>query len=780
MPVQIVPILQEFRSQYRNGENFASNSSDFTAFAIGTATELIQAKIHFRVRYWSAATAANEFEIVSNVITRQSGSFIDDGFVVGGTCLGYTSGGSPSSPDVFTTRTIVNITPQTMEVNGGTINMSSTSNFRVDGNNALTGVEYDFNIIGNSESPNFISKIDGSTIGYTRGGVSTSSVPMFPKGTSKAWITGSISTREVSNSDGGTVRVMEVLHSFRVLPFYLDGEVVNIQTNIAPALFNGQQCRYLYRAIFKGNGADPTDVKKVWNSIGNGSFVWLGQQAVGQTSLSVVNATIDQTTGAFSFEIDNPLALTIEKAVIGMSVLRDPSKWQNTSQTTFDDNFLLDTKRLEIGDTGQDSTILKNLSFTTPSSVITFAGEIDFTNSQYNALTTSDYLLLWITLDDDAATNATGSRVTLPAILELVEKSTDVPGLLEIDKTGFFVTPHPYNVDLVDTFTDFKGWGEDGIVTRFGLRMRQDQGAVEIKSVIHRLIGFNTSTGDWFTLQQVVQPLSPNIFTPDDVQQIQDYSSRGYVLANGDPFNRIWMVLQEPYDPMQPVYQLYCGMKVNWETWIQNPAIPAVFFNPSLPQNGLNRDAFSKQLNGYDVRYCIDIECESTGNVVTLYRFLSDTFEIFEFDRDGRRVPRWTGNIQTFTADGSVNTGLTIINDADTMVKATFSRNSLYPTLYNDGILRIDPFEGGQHSIEEISSIWPEALGQIMRDITVSEVGSDVILTGFIRNEKVQAGECYSLSARLWPYVATGDEWELESGDFVDAESGNYSLELEG
>ena len=77
--------LREFRYEIKNGSSFTDNPTDFSSNLIGSTQERVQATTRVRVIWTARANAGDIFTINANTLTRQSGSFIDDGFTIGDT-----------------------------------------------------------------------------------------------------------------------------------------------------------------------------------------------------------------------------------------------------------------------------------------------------------------------------------------------------------------------------------------------------------------------------------------------------------------------------------------------------------------------------------------------------------------------------------------------------------------------------------------------------------------------------------------------------------------------
>jgi len=128
---------------------------------------------------------------------------------------------------------------------------------RIEAKSPLTGLNYKFGLIDNNENFNTISKVSGNDQGYYSGSIGlgsprdTSFQTMTPLGSYRDWITGSARARYVSNPDTYVQR-FEIEHEFLVVPYYLEGELTNLQNYVLPTLYKGANTlKYVYNAGFR-------------------------------------------------------------------------------------------------------------------------------------------------------------------------------------------------------------------------------------------------------------------------------------------------------------------------------------------------------------------------------------------------------------------------------------------------------------------------------------------------------------------------------------------------
>ncbi|GAG87911.1 unnamed protein product, partial [marine sediment metagenome] len=146
-------------------------------------------------------------------------------------------------------------------------------------------LRFRFGLIENNEPTNYVSKIDGTAensfsvdgVGFDTGGGVRSLVPVALNSAIgvNSWKTDFDSATVAFLSTGTQAedyeQVFEINHYFTILPFFLDGELSNIQNLIQPALFTSTNTlKYVFDAQFNTTLSNPNGTKSA--TIDN----WLG------------------------------------------------------------------------------------------------------------------------------------------------------------------------------------------------------------------------------------------------------------------------------------------------------------------------------------------------------------------------------------------------------------------------------------------------------------------------------------------------------------------------
>lgn len=801
MPIFKQITSQKFYSQYRNGETWSLLPNDTTSWLIGLVGEKLKCETTITIAWGSAGDGSPNDGIATSgsTATRNVGSWLDDGFSLGDTILAYTTGGSENSPNVANGATITFVDDTTMIVDTPFTNTSSNYSWiRFLGTSDLEGAFFKFGLIENSENLNFDSKIDNTEQSYSINGLVTAGagtpLTMNPQngGNVKAWQTGSVDCTYVSESTSGALKTYKIEHEFTLLPYFVDGWQSNISLQQLPTLFsNGKSLKYVFELDLRKTVNNPNEKKTITQENVLGNVGWFEQNFNGfinlfsisnlQKTVSAVavdNLIVSETNHvAFSIDRSSGSFLGSENVIVYVSKLPDFAA-QTEPSRTFEENFVYDTKLATAGGGAVSSTIIQNLTVTHPGGA-TLDVELDivYSSAQQSLLSSTDKYLISCIVGSDVSTftvnksNQLDDRAALIVDSDFYQKNTDIDGLISEQQGYFFRHYRDYTHDPGKT--DVKGWIEDGYLwnVKFNKFIRQDS---EILSANFKIIAYNETTGDWFTISQYDFDIASNqvITTAQTagaypVQNININGTRNFNLEATDQFNFAKWEMNESGVVEQ--HDLLIGFKLNWEEWISLSGVDTVFFDPSniYGNNGFNKNIYNYQTNGYKIRTCIDMEIEAENDddetVLTDYRILSPEFEVETYCSDGTSKPFWECRIVTADVTGVTNFNGIIKTDEDTRINAKFTpANGVTGHTYY-AVIRLDDQLGNENSIRELSSMATVSgafnapspnselkplSGQTGAQIT--DTGSAVFVDCLIDHTLIVPGVCYKISARLW------------------------------
>jgi hypothetical protein len=790
-------INTEFFNQFHNGELLDQNLTDFTKNLVGNVTDKIRTRQTIAVSWTASSDAVNTFDVLGNTLNQITGSFIAEGFVVGDIISLYDNAGVAF---VFTDRTITSLTPTQIVFDGAVVPTVSYPDAKLYGKTPLESLRFRFGLIENNEPTNYISKIDGTAensfsadgVGFdTGGGVrSLTPVTLTPSTGVNSWKedfgSGTVAFLSTGTQLEDYEQVFEINHYFTILPFFLDGELSNVQNLIQPALFTSTNTlKYVYDAQFNTTLSNPNGTKSATVDYWLGSVGWLNESLNGnpntygivnlvytnQDTLQVVNQINSQqkTKVEFNLRSIGSNFTTNTNVQVGIAILPNASDYQQNSQT-IEQNFIIDNAFTTVDLAFIDSSIITNYTAVFNSAAsISVAFDVDYLTAIEPLLENKNYLIWCSTCDETANAGAT-DRVCLKVDSQLYDYNPDIEDLIFIDTINHF----PHNINdtvLADAFDDYKGWVEDGFEIVAPFQLNNDLGA-GLSSLSVHLSAWNPSTDDRFDLQSYNYSLSGGVLiNPAGLNQYKSYNintTRGFNLVNGSQFNNAILTTQGPglRGPINVIdYQLKLGIKANFEEWISLPGANTVFYDANEPNNGLNLKASNYSLkNGYELVVFIDavaavvVQNPPTfipTNVFTNYQFLSQPHAYYDYDLDANVTPDWSVEIITLDENGA-NTSGVIETSIDTTVKAIFTPLSGTTNLINPyGIIRLNQSGGNIQTIFELSSIRESIVGNLLTPLSgenytkLTDNGTTVVLECLIVGSSLDASLNYDISATL-------------------------------
>ena len=228
----------KYYNQFNNGENFNLNLSDWTYNLVGNVGDRIKVIQQVAVWWISETSTLNPFNIVlsGNTLERISGSFINDGFIVGDLITFRDVGGAS---DIFIDRTITSITATTIDFDGAVVSLASYPDAKLYGKTILNSLRFKYGLIENNEPTNFVSKIDGvAENSYTASSITAGATAMSALSGVNSWkeVNDSITIKSLSIAPQSQnyAQSFEIEHIFTILPYFQDGQISNLQTLTTP------------------------------------------------------------------------------------------------------------------------------------------------------------------------------------------------------------------------------------------------------------------------------------------------------------------------------------------------------------------------------------------------------------------------------------------------------------------------------------------------------------------------------------------------------------------
>ena len=789
-------INTEFFNQFNNGELLDQNLTDFTKNLVGNITDKIRTRQTVAVSWTSTSNSVNTFDVLGNTLSSVGGTFIADGFALGDIISLYDNAGVAF---VFQDRTITSLTPTQIIFDGAVVPTVSYPDAKLYGKTPLESLRFRFGLIENNEPTNFVSKIDGtaqnsfsaSGVGFDTGGGVRSLVPVTLNSAAgvDSWKEDFDSATVAFISTGTQLenyeQVFEIIHYFSILPFYLDGELSNIQNLIQPPLFaSTSTLKYVYDAQFNTTLSNPNGTKAVLIDSLLGSVGWYNESLNGnsnrysvislaytnQDTLQVVSEINSQQKTKVEFNLrslDNKFTVNTNVAV-GIAILPESLDYQQNANT-IDENFLLDRAFTTVDLAFVDSSIITNYTaiFNGAGSV-SVAFDVDYLTANEPTLENKNYVIFVSTCDETVNGDNT-DRVTLKVDSQLYFYNPDVVDLIWVDDILHF--PHNVNDSAdADSFDDYKGWIEDGFEIKVPFELNNDLNA-KIQNLKVHFSAWNPSTDDRFDLQSYNYSLSGGVLinqpplNPYFAYNIN--TTRGFNLVNGSQFNNAVLTtlgpgLRGPINVDQ--YELKLGIKANFEDWISQPNANTVFYDVNEPNNGLNKNSSNYSLkNGYELVVIIESDVAvlvgsgifGLSTLITNYQFLSQPHAYYDYNLDDNVTPDWSVEIITIDENGANTSGI-LQTSINTKIRATFTPVGGSTNLTNPyGIIRLNQNGGNIQTIFELSSIRESIVNNPLIPLVgesytkLVDDNSTVVLECLIDGSLLDASVNYDLSATL-------------------------------
>jgi hypothetical protein len=681
---------------------------------------------------------------------------------------------------------------------GSRINVDTDAIIR--GTTALTSSVYKFGLISNTGTFNVTSKVSdndqgyyGSSIGFdTGGGVrDTNFVTLQRLGNYEDWRTGAMKIRFISdNYNPATAQsgsqLFEIEHEFTIVPYYLDGQLTNLQDNVIPDLLAGlNSLKYVYSPGFRTVLSNPNTEKFIISESNLGSSAWFNENFNGFNNEYQVNSTLYQEEAtldsADGILIGSKTKVTIEvqknsgnfsassRAGVYVSYLPTQDEYTDTTLTDLKENFIYD-RAINNGGlsavTGSD--FITNFEVTNVvGNTMTLTFDVEYSSLQKAFLSNKNaqddiYFIIGVQLGDTTLSNGNSDRVTVLADVKTYDESADIPGL--IVNPNFNLFPYKEVVGVDAGFSSLTQWNEDGFTMQGSFDLDLNKDAV-LNTLEFRLISENSITGSFFELDSFVFNVS-NPVIQLGVQQFNLIESRNYNLEAGSQFNKVSLTTGSLAAGLQ-TYNLRFSQKISWQDWIKNNLVDSVFYDVTKPNENLNNKASNySDLNGYNIKLSMFSNLSGTNDLgvggITDYHILTPPIIVYDYDLDGNITPEWSATIEVFDI-----TGTTLLTNAsgdpsfqtgqDSLFRITWVNSLGAVTDLTDftAIHRIEETDQNGFDIDEVGTLYsypnnnrviPKG-GFTNLDMFIDS--GNVITECLIDGSKLNSGIGYNISGKI-------------------------------
>lgn len=798
MSLDVLVKKQEFRNQFYNGVNFGQSLTEFRNNLAGSIMEKMQVTIDVGVAWFSEIKTGSSgpsgwdegdwsFSGSEMTLTRDSGSFIEDGFTIGDITEVRTSNDSTSP--FFSDKEVIVVTDRLMIIDmGATTSLDSTTNaIRPIGTTPLTAMKFNFGIIENNETLTFDSLVSGNEQGYyavdvgldSGGTRSTSFVDCTYLGRYKDWITGSAKVKYVSTGaeSSNYEQKFQIVHEL-IVPWYIVEDFDNLQTNTTPEILNGSNSyKYVFGGEFRVVLSNPNTGKPFESEDVLGSVAWYGENFNGfQSDYAIKSVAFEDastnTADGILISGETVIKITAEKLsgsftagdLVGVyiSYLPTEEQYQDTLLTTLVDNFIYDAAFVEDGavaDAGQDYITYIFAEIVSGDMEITVKTNFSAAQSATlaEAFSNNNGNFLIGVQTGDTSISSGNSDAVINYYLGEFDQSPDIPDLMDLNNFGIF--PMAGDPDVVGSYTTLEAWIEDGLLCEFGFNLDLSKEAV-LNSLELVCLAYNATTGQFFEID--TYPININPIVKSGVQEIETTESRNYILATDDPYNEVIVETATKVGDLQ-YYVGRFAQKVPWQSWISNPDTDSVFYDKTKPENGLNlkSDQFS-DVNDYEIHFGLKANLSGKSDLgvegVTDYLLLSPKLTINGYDENKSAAgASWTSEIKTINPQTSVDLDGGLIDGQDTLIRAewTYTGGAITDLTGIFAAIRIEETDQPGYAITELSNVRDGQANQLLygssneKRLHVYLDSGKVVCEALVRGNVKISGQAYNLSAAI-------------------------------
>ena len=762
-----------------------------------TISERLQAEYDIELYWYAEPKLFDIFDNGGRFVRKDGGNFLTDGFTIGDyVCFQFGFGGSGRT--YFGTISAISENGDTLFSSAVLSGINGEYNETVQciiyyAGNYLQSCIYGYGLIENSEPFNIISKLEGSSQQFYINGIDSLGEFGEINGTIKGWASefdsiyiqtlgytaipifrdvdfGGVGVGLVNN----TVLNYKIRHRFLMLPYFVAGQLQNLQNGIAPSFLQGSNSiKHAFEVDFRRNLSDEDGQKKVQfeNLLGSVGFFgenfngFATQYSIESIDYEVVPSNLPNpsllaqgiTRVKIGVHSQNSTFTNTQNVIVNHSFLPQNETLYTDSTNYFDQNFLFDSITK-----GSGGAIVTDVSVNfIDANNIEVVALINTTNVPIK-LKATDYYLLSVIIEDDAKTQENSDRTALICDINTYDLNPDIPGLCEF----YNIKLYEHGTDQIETGnTDYKGWIQDGYLIKGNYRLNRLKNAI-LNQFMVKIVAWKDGTDDYFELQSNTFNVSNALIDVNGNQQLFINDIQGFKLQFGDQFNQKVMVTGV-FDGEWIEYGFGIGLKINWQEWLALANVDTVFYDVLEPNFGLNQNASRYSLKeGYTLQtLCFAVVSQNGIETDYIHKSSMVVNDFGEIGTDDWELLA----IQTFDVNNEDLQG-SILNTESTYIKAEFMPNFVItPDIENYyGIIRIErQLSQSNKEIYELSSVRLYPTNNLLLPLDgenflkLSLNGNNIVMeckTDFTKIQNIP----YTISARL------GQKGEIILGDFND------------
>lgn len=697
------------------------------------------------------------------IIERTSGSWITDGFYAGMTFRMSNNGGSNyefTGLITFVSELEIIFT----YVSGAAPYPGTKEDHQIIATNDLRGALYNFGLIENTESTNYISKInDRKNQYYTKtlsiGGTTTLNV----LGALGSHNSGSVQVKYASNSFG--VHKLVITHDFIITPAYLDEYATVIENRQTPALFlNGNSLKYVFELETRIDYNNPNGgIIGTFDSL-KGNVGWYDEELNGNQKVYSLEGTLtflDTVDSDFIDSIHLSKETTTTVTITGANFNANTrfvvhllscvsEEVYRESTVDYEDTFIVD-KLSVLG----PNTVLGTSTITNLTASYNSATECELaitTTYQGSPDVSLDKYILAVSIADTSKALTDTDKCTLLIDSQNYQLQDDIEGLFVWNSAN--VAAHPDDSEL---FTSYRGWAQDGLKVSFDGTINTGVQAY-LEGMRFEVIAWKDKK-TFFTINSSRLDLGNFAVSTTGNQYFNVDSTRGFKLSSDDPFNAVTLVTDAAATNTDISGTF--SLKLPWQSWeALNDELARVFIDTTKPLNGLNKLASNYEGNDYKLYIACIAEVSQDGGQPTDYAYMTE-LDVYRYGFDSEVTPQWVGAMTTLNSDDA-DTGGVLSTNEDTTIRVTMTPASGDTTDYANyvAIIRIQEENAVGETIYELSSVQPDFAGNILKPLAgqtgvqITDNTTSLTLECLVDYKKLKNGVNYNISARIFTTYA--------------------------
>jgi hypothetical protein len=454
----------------------------------------------------------------------------------------------------------------------------------------------------------------------------------------------------------------QINHIFKN-PYYVSGELTNIQEAIKPALLSGSNTLKYDNYFEMGTSAYHNSIFNNYGLTGDcGYFEENYNGNINNYTIENVVITNASATGKLESTETNTLTFDVVTTgtwnagvggVLSHSKLPTLAEYQNKTEA-FDSIWLFDNIFNTESGAAASSGIYTNFEFSiTASDTISVSVDIDFSASQQLKISDTSYYALWFGVANEDLTDPDLiDRVNLIIDVNTYTRNTDVSNLVINYNPKF---REEFRGLSGVSYTNFNGGDGDLWSMEFPFQLDTTKEAQIVKAKF-KIIA--ESSSDSFQVGNSIDfPIGLPLLSTDGtyIYQIINIDSNNLLNIPEDaPLKTLEATIDIPAvlpsTTQDAVFKT--GFQVPWRDWIENLNVPVSLYDATKPQNNRNNKTSNySALSTYSIYGVLELSISNNVEPVnTIYELYSDPSTVIDFDSVG--WVGFSGDVKLYDEDG--------------------------------------------------------------------------------------------------------------------------------